>query len=208
MRNKIGTFLMLWGMVLILASLGLFLSNRREAENAELQSAILLPQLVDLAQQQEPEEETRLPEPEIPEELLTAEDVKMEEVELDGHFYIGYLSMPSVELELPIMSQWSYEKLTIAPCRYYGTLRGRDLVLLAHNYDRHFGRLNDLKVGDSVYFTEMDGTVTAYKVVGRDILDPYAVEEMTAGLYDMTLFTCTYGGQSRVTVYCDMEKQS
>lgn len=132
----------------------------------------------------------------------------MEEVEIDGHRYIGYLSMPTVELELPIMSDWSYEKLTIAPCRYYGTLRGKDLVLLAHNYDRHFGRLNDLKVGDSVYFTEMDGTVTAYKVVARDILDPYAVEEMTAGLYDLTLFTCTYGGQSRVTVYCDMEKQS
>ena len=159
-----------------------------------------------MAQQPEPQGETRLPEPEIPEELLTAEDVKMEEVEIDGHIYIGYLSMPTVELELPIMSEWSYEKLTIAPCRYYGTLRGKDLVLLAHNYDRHFGRLNDLKVGDSVYFTEMDGTVTAYKVVARDILDPYAVEEMTAGLYDLTLFTCTYGGRSRVTVYCDMEK--
>lgn len=207
MRNKIGTFLMLCGMVMLLSSLGLFLSNRREAENAELQSAILLPQLVDMAQQPETQEETRLPEPEIPEELLTAEDVKMEEVEIDGHIYIGYLSMPTVELELPIMSDWSYEKLTIAPCRYYGTLRGKDLVLLAHNYDRHFGRLNDLKVGDSVYFTEMDGTVTAYKVVDRDILDPYAVEEMTAGLYDLTLFTCTYGGRSRVTVYCDMEKQ-
>lgn len=208
MRNKIGTLLMLCGVALVLAALGLFLMNRREAENAELQSAILLPQLVDMAQQPETQEETRLPEPEIPEELLTPEDVKMEEVEIDGHRYIGYLSMPTVELELPIMSDWSYEKLTIAPCRYYGTLRGKDLVLLAHNYDRHFGRLNDLKVGDSVYFTEMDGTVTAYKVVARDILDPYAVEEMTAGLYDMTLFTCTYGGQSRVTVYCDMEKQS
>lgn len=197
---------MLCGVALVLAALGLFLMNRREAENAELQSAILLPQLVDMAQQPETQEETRLPKPEIPEELLTAEDVKMEEVEIDGHIYIGYLSMPTVELELPIMSEWSYEKLTIAPCRYYGTLRGKDLVLLAHNYDRHFGRLNDLKVGDSVYFTEMDGTVTAYKVVARDILDPYAVEEMTAGLYDLTLFTCTYGGRSRVTVYCDMEK--
>ena len=108
MRHKIGTFLMLCGMVLLLSSLGLFLSNRREAENAELQSSILLPQLVDMAQQPETQEETRLPEPEIPEELLTPEDVKMEEVEIDGHVYIGYLSMPTVELELPIMSDWSY----------------------------------------------------------------------------------------------------
>lgn len=54
MRNKIGTLLMLCGVALVLAALGLFLMNRREAENAELQSAILLPQLMDMAQQQEP----------------------------------------------------------------------------------------------------------------------------------------------------------
>ena len=49
----------------------------------------------------------------------------------------------------------------------------------------------------------MDGVTITYKVVAKDILDPTAVEEMTEGTYDLTLFTCTYGGQSRVTVFCD-----
>ena len=49
----------------------------------------------------------------------------------------------------------------------------------------------------------MDGVVTNYEVVGLDVLVPTAVEEMTAGDFDLTLFTCTYGGQSRVAVYCD-----
>ena len=198
---------MLCGVALILGALALFLLNHQEAENAELQSSVLLPQLVDMAQQQRPEDPS-LPEPEIPEELLNPADVEMEKVEIDGHYYIGYLSLPTVDLELPIMSDWSYDALKIAPCRYYGTRRGKDLVLLAHNYDQHFGRLKDLKEGDSVYFTQMDGVVTAYKVIARDILDPYAVEEITAGMYDLTLFTCTYGGQNRVTVYCDMEQNS
>ena len=74
---------------------------------------------------------------------------------------------------------------------------------MAHNYASHFGGLSELSEGDNVFFTDMDGIVTMYEVVAQDILDPYAVEEMTSGEFDLTLFTCTYGGQSRVTVYCD-----
>ena len=75
---------------------------------------------------------------------------------------------------------------------------------MAHNYSSHFGGLSQLSEGDSVIFTDMDGVTTNYQVVAQDILAPYAVEEMTSGDYDLTLFTCTYGGQSRVTVYCDI----
>ena len=67
----------------------------------------------------------------------------------------------------------------------------------------HFARLSALEQGDTVVFTDMDGIVTVYRVVGQDVLAPTAVEEMIAGDFDLTLFTCTYGGQSRVTVYCD-----
>ena len=40
-------------------------------------------------------------------------------------------------------------------------------------------------------------------MVALEILQPTAVEEMTAGEFDLTLFTCTYGGKSRVTVRYD-----
>ena len=77
------------------------------------------------------------------------------------------------------------------------------MVLMAHNYNSHFGRISQLDLGDTVVFTDMDGNVVQYEVVGEDLLDPTAVEEMTSGDFDLTLFTCTYGGGSRVTVYCD-----
>ena len=48
----------------------------------------------------------------------------------------------------------------------------------------------------------MDGAVWQYEVEEVDILAPSDVEGMTAGEYELTLFTCTYGGQSRVTVRC------
>ena len=101
------------------------------------------------------------------------------------------------------MGEWDYYRLRIAPCRYSGTIRVEDLVLMAHNFSQHFGGLSKLSPGDSVIFTDMDGMITSYQVVALDVLHPTAVEEMTAGFYDLTLFTCTYGGKSRVTIYCN-----
>ena len=74
---------------------------------------------------------------------------------------------------------------------------------MAHNYDRHFGPVSELKIGDPVSFTDINGITYQYEVMAIEVLSPYAVEEMTSGEYDLTLFTCTYGGKSRVTVRCD-----
>lgn len=38
-----------------------------------------------------------------------------------------------------------------------------------------------------------------------EILDETAVEEMTAGEWDLTLFTCNYDGRARITVRCIRE---
>ena len=62
-----------------------------------------------------------------------------------------------------------------------------------------------MQTGDDVTFTDMSGVTSHYKVVEVDVLNPMAVEEMTSGEFDLTLFTCTYGGQSRVTVRCMRE---
>jgi len=206
MRNKAGIVCMLLGTVLIFGALSLFLSNQREAKEAEQFTGSLLPVLIEKIEEKE-ETDTQpltytLPVG-TPIEYLDPSAFEMTEEEINGHAYIGYLSIPKLELELPVMADWSYSKLQIAPCRYTGSVRGEDLVIMAHNYASHFGGISKLSEGDSVIFTDMDGIVTAYEVVVQDILDPYAVEEMISGEFDLTLFTCTYGGKSRVTVYCD-----
>ena len=116
--------------------------------------------------------------------------------------YIGYVSIPSLQLTLPVMADWSYPKLKIAPCRYCGSVYTRDLVLMAHNYEKHFGGLSRLRGGEAVTFTDVHGVTTEFTVVFVDILNPTDVEKMTSGEYDLTLFTCTYGGKTRVTVRC------
>lgn len=203
MRQKLGTVCMVIGGVLILAALSLFLWNRREDALAEQSVAQALPQLLEQVELRSdsvsPDEAPTLPDP---------YDPTMTEVEIDGYAYIGYLSVPSLSLDLPILSQWDYTRLKIAPCRYAGSTKTDDLVLAGHNYTRHFGPLHRIQEGDTVYFTDMDGIVTQYEVVLLETLAPSDVDTMTAGDYDLTLFTCTLGGQSRVTVRCEQVENS
>lgn len=201
MRRILGVFMILAGLGMLFAAYRLNQSNTQEAASAELVVTDVLPQLK--------EEIPEMPPPQavaqslIPPEHLEPEDLTMTEKVVDGYRYIGYLSLPRIGKDLPILADWDYDLLKKSPCRFTGTLRGNDLVLMAHNYKSHFGRLSEMVIGDQLFFTDMDGIVTEYEVVAKDVLDPSAVEELTAGHYDLALFTCTYGGQSRVTVYCD-----
>ncbi len=126
----------------------------------------------------------------------------MPTVEIDGYRYIGVLSVPSLELELPVMETWDYERMKISPCRYSGTAYLNNLVICAHNYASHFGRLKNLSPGDTVIFTDMDGNLFSYEVSQIETLSGTAISEMQSGNWDLTLFTCTISGQARVTVRC------
>lgn len=210
MKSKVGIVCIFLGILLLLGALLLAISNIRQETAAQNAVAKIIPQLIQQIQEKtttesndsEDEDVSEL-ELQVPVKLLTEEEKKMTEVEIDGYNYIGYLSIPTLELDLPIMSDWSYEQLNIAPCRYHGSIRGEDLVLMAHNFTNHFGRISQLEIGDSVTFTDMDAGITQYEVVGLDILAPEAVDVVTAGEFDLIFFTCTYGGSSRVVVYCN-----
>ncbi len=198
---------MILGTVLVIAALSLFIWNLQEANEAASSSQEVV---LEIAQQiQTRKEEATAPQPtgeDVDPTEYTAPDPYdpyMTEVLIKGHYYIGYLSIPSLSLELPVMSEWSYLGLYTAPCRYSGSTKTDDLSIVAHNYGMHFGHINELVEGDSVIFTDMDGIVTCYQVVLTDILPPDAVEDVVNGDFDLTLVTCTYGGRSRIAVYCN-----
>lgn len=193
---------MVAGAVLVLAALSLFCWNQWEDHKAGESAEKILSQVMEQLETpetiHEPEEETDYPDP---------YDPAMTETEIDGFAYVGYLSIPALELKLPVMSEWDYTRLKIAPCRYAGSTKTDDLVICAHNYARHFGPIRNLASGDTIYFTDMDGKVWKYAVAVVDVLAPTDIEDMTSGDYDLTLFTCTYGGASRITVRCERMKE-
>ena len=125
---------------------------------------------------------------------------EMPVIEIDGYDYIGVLQIPSLDLTLPVISDWSYPALQIAPCRYEGSAYDCGMVIAGHNFDSHFGKLSQLEPGDEIKFIDLSGNTFTYAVAETEVLEATAIEEMITGGWDLTLFTCTLSGQTRFTV--------
>lgn len=200
MKHK-GSIWISTGLLLIAAALLLVLYNMRQSNEAGQTAQRVLTLL---SENLKTEESVRASESteELP-DYVRNPDMEMPVSTVNGIDYIGVLEIPVLELELPIISDWSYTKLRTAPCRYQGSAYKNDLILMAHNYVSHFGNLKNLRQGDLVRFTDEGGNVFSYTVVELETLMPMDVEEMESGDWDLTLFTCTVGGRSRVTVRCE-----
>lgn len=200
MKRK-GSALIFTGLLLIAAALFITAFNLREEAAARTASVRAADRLEALIPAHTPRP-AAVPGAVLPENVPET-DMEMPVKTVDGVDYIGVIAVPSLSLELPVASEWSYERLKTSPCRYSGSVYSGDMVLCAHNYSSHFGQIKTLKPGDAVVFTDVDGNVYNYEVAELETLQPAAVDEMKSGEWDLTLFTCTIGGQTRVTVRCD-----
>lgn len=207
MPKKSGIIFVTLGAVLMLSALLLFLYNGYEERRAGQEAELLLDDIQSaIAEETDPtigptEIEIEITENTEPTETLPAE---MPVVMIDGYEYIGYVSIPDLELELPVMAEWDYNRLKIAPCRHFGSSRTDDLVIAAHNYKTHFGSLSSLKVGAEVIFTDMDGIENRYTLMKvPETLAPDAVDAVQNSGYDLVLYTCTPGGATRVVAFFD-----
>ena len=101
-KRRLGTILILLGALLLAGALGLLGYNEWDNGRAQKAAAQVLDQL-----------ETTLDEQENHLQLLVPTQVddtarEMTVTAIDGWDYIGYLSIPSIGLALPVMSEWSY----------------------------------------------------------------------------------------------------
>lgn len=124
-------------------------------------------------------------------------------VDVDGRSFIGTVEIPCLGLLLPIQNEWSNDNAKVSVCRYMGSVYDNDLIVAGHNYIEHFGKLKELKTGDKVIVTDMNGRSFYFQVSNMETLGAYDTEKMESGDWDLTLFTCTIGGANRVTIRCE-----
>lgn len=200
MRRKIGITCIVLSIVLLLAAVGLLCYNTWQSGSAGEASQAVLAQI-----QEEAPRQTAAPEDPYADHVdaFDEEAKEMTVKQIDGYGYVGYLSLPALQLELPVMAECDYERLKIAPCRDSGATKTDDIVIAAHNYSTHFGKISQLIQGDLLTFTDMDGQTILYEVSAIDILEPTAGDIVRSGTFDLVLYTCTYGGEQRVVVFCN-----
>ena len=130
--------------------------------------------------------------------------IEMPGEKVNGHEYIGTLSIPSLGLKVPVQRNWSYENLSVSPCRYSGSAYAGNLAIIAHTY--HFGKLSSLALDATITFTDMENNVFRYVVREKNTISPNDANEIAHSGYDLTLVTCTLSGTKRVAVYCERVK--
>lgn len=197
-KNK----MMIWtGLLLIAVALLLVLYNMYEGFRAGRLASQMTEKLEEsIFTGEKAKEGTEVP------EYMWNPDMEMPVKIIDGREYVGVLCIPSLELVLPVINRWNDSNLKIAPCRYEGSAYKDNLIIAGHNYTAHFGKLGNMREGDTVIFTDMDGNVFTYKMAEWEILKPADIEGMEREDWDLTLFTCTLGGKSRITIRFKREK--
>ena len=96
------------GVLLLLAAGGLYAYNRYEDAHAGAEAQTVVADL----QQKVVQQKVEIPEPEAESGPL---DPDLPVVEIDGNEYVGEISIPAIDIDLPVMSEWSYPRLKIAP---------------------------------------------------------------------------------------------
>lgn len=196
--RKKGTVLIWTGLLLLATALVLLIYNIAAAYLASVKSDRVA--------------DTLISEISVTEEVSAAEEASEETADtlremptltVDGDNYIGYIKIPDLGLSLPVMESWSYANLKKTPCRYSGTVYQDNLVVAAHNYRSHFGKIKSLAIGSEVTFTDTEGHVYRYEVSSVETMQPGQVDDVVSAWGCLTLFTCTPGGQYRVIVRCD-----
>ena len=227
-KRKSGLALILAGALLLLSAGALLFRNYREdqlaAEEASLAAQKLRQYMAEAPEERpvpaagsdpaksesraaslayrNPEDEEFLPAAEKPLKEEREADTSSV-IRIDGFDYIGILDVPDLALSLPVMADWDYARLKIAPCRYSGNAKNGDLVLAAHNYATHFGHIPSLDIGSELVFTDVNENSSKYRITAVRKIEAGDFASVLDNDAPLTLFTCTWGGKARLAVYCE-----
>ena len=185
--NKRGLIFLVIGLLLIFVAGGMYVYNILEDNNAGKSATDLLEKIEKQQTEQDNTEESPV-------------------VIVEGDAFCGTVIITKLGIELPVFDEWDYTRLKTAPCRYTGNIATGDIIIAAHNYKSHFGNLKQLQIGDEILFVDAYGTQHCFAVMEITTLDGTAVTDMKSGEWDFTLFTCTKGGEQRVTVRCQRDQ--
>lgn len=193
MNKSKGKKLIISGIVLIVAAFFLLIYNFYDSHRAERESAYVAEKIVERI---DAESES------VP-DYIAHPEIEMPTLDIDGVKYVGFIEIPELSVVLPVAAECTAKQLKNSPCLYSGSVYLENMVIAAHNYRSHFGKIIDLPIGSRVIFTDAKGNKFNYTIEWIETLKESEKDKLiSAEDCQLTLFTCTYGGEKRYAFRC------
>jgi len=120
---------------------------------------------------------------------------------------IGQISIPSINVNYPILADWSDALLKVSPCKFWGPNPNQvgNLCIIGHNYlnTKFFSKVPTLQNGDQILITDLSGKTVTYEVYDKYTIEPDDVvctSQKTNGQMEITLITCSDNMKQRDVV--------
>jgi sortase A len=197
-KDKIAICLMFVGYICIASAVALFLYNIWDEDRAAKRSEAIV-DVMDKYMDKISTTESESDENDIP-IYVRYPEMEMPAVTIDDVKYIGRIDIPELELSLPVTEKYDSSFIKDTPCCYSGSVYQDNIIIIANNYDCHFGKLKQLESKSPVYFTDIDGNCFAYEMARTDKLAREELNNIEADGWAMTLVSYAPGGFSSIAV--------
>ena len=123
------------------------------------------------------------------------------------YYAVATVNIPSIDCTYPVINETTEELLKISACKFWGPDPNEvgNFCIVGHNYrsDKFFSHVPDLRIGDKIEVTGLNGETLIYKIYDKYVVQPDDVtctSQRTNGLKEVTLITCTDDSKLRVIV--------
>ncbi len=144
--------------------------------------------------------------------LSTLKVIEVNMPEKKGNYNIlGEIEIPKINVKMYILDKTTNDSLNLSVTRFWGNgiHEAGNFSIIGHNYKGMFRDLKELEIGDTFTLVDRTGRICTYVIYDIYIVEPddvSCIEDTLLGQREVTLITCTTGGEKRLILKAKEQK--